>query len=43
MRRKRLGRQDRPGRIQNRVSIEERSPIAEKRFDDPKFRSWLSY
>ena len=31
-RRKRLERQDRRGRIQNRISIEERSPIVEKRF-----------
>lgn len=31
-RRKRLGRQDRRGRIQNRVSIEERPPVVEKRF-----------
>ena len=31
-RRKRLGRKDRRGRIQNRVSIEERPPVVEKRF-----------
>ena len=30
--RKQLGRQYQRGRIQNRVSIEERSPIVEKRF-----------
>ena len=33
-RRKRLGRQDRRGSIQNRVSIEERSPIVETGFYD---------
>lgn len=31
-RRRRLGRKDRRGRIQNRVSIEERPPVVEKRF-----------
>lgn len=31
-RRKRLGRDDRRGRIQNRVSIEERPPVVQKRF-----------
>ena len=36
-RRKRLGRKNRRGRIQNRVSIEERPPVVEKRFSTSGF------